>query len=1127
MDWMDEGEDDGGVSSLQQLSLSQLSLTNPHPKGFLSLRVDTLFRMKDDRQFYIECVEPGDDRVVDVVFEEEYAPFMSKAVRKKDIMTLAGVVVRKADETRTSDYEFCLVMNPKAGRGNISLRNETLEGGAFSLSSTSIPSSVPSRVPKRATKVSKTATNSKTRSPTSLQHNAETTSTSTCSTTTSIKDPKGQPTLVARTLAAVSKGNGNLSKTDSVGATNNEKNTNPYEYTTLGSVWNKYHSGARNFTAYVYGVVQYITEVRATRNDPMVSMTISDSTWTNSSDGLKINLFAKVAKALPSSSTVQIGDIVRFNRLKIQSFDGGPQGLGNLSKRGDANCIVFRGGLGTGFVPYHISTGTGVYSLVHKDVVHSLRAWAHARDSFAMSSVNPMLFEIEPSDDIVSIVVQFIGFVSSGTWKGIVVWDGSNCNNLRKLPKHDWEEIAKGNFDEKTKYKVHERATVIYFKDYEEEYFPADCSCGDFLIAMNIEPRAHPSNSNMKMILAATAQSSFIQKTTDDFRVERLARKLSQLHNRWEQTPSVSDTLEKNKQCDDSEQQRQNGKRGKETEEDNEELQRKKKKQQQQPVTAQEKVNQDSRKGADEDNEEEEDEQQADEQADEEEDEEEFKVHVKKMKKRKRRKKKRLTLQLERKSPSSDEALLYESDDDILNCIPPKCLPASGVSPKGKNANGHHCNSFEKEKHAQSSNNIDDIDDVDDAHSLRTKDRREYSNHQNKTSSFGLFSIHGDNATKKKDDIEDDGDAKQEDEEGTWGKKWGNLRFERLERAKRNPSSRPSSTMSSLRRTSVEGPSLTFEPSCKNGQNLPSRPRRLRKQKDKGANDAPFKVSSERAKALVIKASTINSGNIRRSKPSSVQLLQRSVAMSHDNEGKLAENKEEVEDVFTIPTCFEMEESPQFSEYSPKYDDVLSDHEDDDDVMRMSNSGLRGGFVQQPQPQSRQQRQLRQRALSTATAKHTRAESSGSEEVDSDGIPISPLRYNVGLDRVDDGVDSQGLFRRNTQKKRRKKKGDILLTTEQQIQKATSNTLKKQQSWKATSGRGRRRGRGKGGRRGRRGRSGGGSYGKNGFASDKGAEAFNTTPFLCPIFIVCVSFLLLLCISTKEVLGNPCIKDKD
>lgn len=195
----------------------------------------------------------------------------------------------------------------------------------------------------------------------------------------------------------------------------------PLEYTSLDKV-------CINQVCNVYGVVKFV-KVPGTSSTGELYQQISITDQSISGDRLVCMIFSKDGK-LPLP---EIGDIVRFHRLRIVQYNEKPQGRGG--SRG-FSWALFDNRLGSGYEAKKSSSLN--YSPADQQIINQLRTWTETIP-FSQAEINSRKdhnFASVSINDYFDIVVQVVSkCLLSPTAVLLRVWDGSTVNGpVVKVP---------------------------------------------------------------------------------------------------------------------------------------------------------------------------------------------------------------------------------------------------------------------------------------------------------------------------------------------------------------------------------------------------------------------------------------------------------------------------------------------------------------------------------------------------------------------------------------------------------------------------------------------------------------------------------------------------------------------
>lgn len=88
-----------------------------------------------------------------------------------------------------------------------------------------------------------------------------------------------------------------------------------------------------------YGIVTYSTPPKATRGtDHMCTIKLVDPSWSLDDEGIPFNFFAQDEADLPAVQGV--GEIMRLHRVRIQVYNGKPQGVCKIRPSDGRGCVA-------------------------------------------------------------------------------------------------------------------------------------------------------------------------------------------------------------------------------------------------------------------------------------------------------------------------------------------------------------------------------------------------------------------------------------------------------------------------------------------------------------------------------------------------------------------------------------------------------------------------------------------------------------------------------------------------------------------------------------------------------------------------------------------------------------------
>ncbi|KAJ8038548.1 Protection of telomeres protein 1 [Holothuria leucospilota] len=228
--------------------------------------------------------------------------------------------------------------------------------------------------------------------------------------------PVATPTPAASTAAPVG-AQAPAVASSTTAASNIFKDLYSYRYTPLKEV-------KETRSVDVYGVVKFFKPPYKTSGpDYCMVITIFDPSCEPELCGLKCLIFNPDIQSMPK--VLELGDIVRFHRLKVVTYSSELQG----QKGPGFSCLVFDGDPDS---PVEARSTTANYTITEndKEKVKELRNWAKSGDKL-MTRIRLSLSRINPGDyfDLVCQVVAK-SYVSRESCVYLKVWDGTKC----KLP---------------------------------------------------------------------------------------------------------------------------------------------------------------------------------------------------------------------------------------------------------------------------------------------------------------------------------------------------------------------------------------------------------------------------------------------------------------------------------------------------------------------------------------------------------------------------------------------------------------------------------------------------------------------------------------------------------------------
>ncbi|XP_059152855.1 uncharacterized protein LOC131938732 [Physella acuta] len=183
----------------------------------------------------------------------------------------------------------------------------------------------------------------------------------------------------------------------------------------------------------VYGVVKFFKPPVPTKGrDYMYILSLTDESLENPDDKIKCNIFCKDPENVPK---YEVGDIVRFHRLKVQSYQGSKQGYNGPAFQ----WLMFHESLDN----CQSSCPTYTFEQQDRDRVQALLEW-WSQSGKCIDNETKTLSQVQIKSYF-NLVCQVIRVcdVPSETCKLLTVWDGTKFEGpLKKAEEEKFDETV-------------------------------------------------------------------------------------------------------------------------------------------------------------------------------------------------------------------------------------------------------------------------------------------------------------------------------------------------------------------------------------------------------------------------------------------------------------------------------------------------------------------------------------------------------------------------------------------------------------------------------------------------------------------------------------------------------------